>query len=304
MGGGCVGGSWRVGFGPMSRFRTLADPETTRELVRNVREGVYITDVNGHILDANPAFLEMFGFPSLEALQRTGVKELVVDMARRLEELALLEKQFVVRDFELQVRRTDGAVLTVLDSCYAVEDPETGDLLFHGILIDITRRKEMESRLHELTVRDPLTGCYNRRHLAEMEERLERADAEWGVVLVDINDFRAYNDRHGHPAGDQALVQLARFLDRHVRATSDAVVRMGGDEFMILLAENAPTATIHIVQRLKEPTVGCPAVSFAIGWAVRKPRERLSQTIARADRDLILVRVRERAPGDERRLQK
>jgi GGDEF domain-containing protein len=89
-----------------------------------------------------------------------------------------------------------------------------------------------------------------------------------------------------------------------VRATSDAVFRMGGDEFMILLAENAPTATIHIVQRLKEPTVGCPTVSFAIGWAVRKPRERLSQTIARADRDLILVRVRERAPEDERRLQK
>ncbi|MBN1774565.1 MAG: sensor domain-containing diguanylate cyclase [Deltaproteobacteria bacterium] len=288
----------------MSRFRTLADPETTRELVRNVREGVYITDVRGQILDANPAFLELFGFPSLEVLRRTGVQDLIIDVSRRQEELALLEKQFVVRDFELQVRRSDGAVLTVLDSCYAVQDPETGDTLFHGILIDITRHKEMESRLHELTVRDPLTGCYNRRHLAELEARLEREEAEWGVVLVDINDFRAYNDRHGHPAGDRALVELARFLDRHVRATSDAVFRMGGDEFMVLLSEGAPTATIHIVQRLREPTVGCPSVSFAIGWAVRKPRERLSQTIARADRDLILVRVRERAPEDERRLQR
>lgn len=288
----------------MSRFRTLTDPETARELVRNVREGIYITDVQGRILDANPAFLDLFGFPSVEALQRTSAKDLVVDMSRRLEELALLEKQFVVRDFELQVRRADGKVLTVLDSCYAVQDPDTGDTLFHGILIDITRRKEMESRLHDLTVRDPLTGCYNRRHLSEMEERLEREDAEWGVVLVDINDFRAYNDRHGHPAGDRALVETARFLDRHVRATSDAVFRMGGDEFMILLTEGAPTATIHIVQRLKEPTAGCPPVSFSIGWAVRKPRERMSQTIARADRDLILVRVRERAPEEERRLQK
>jgi diguanylate cyclase (GGDEF)-like protein/PAS domain S-box-containing protein len=287
----------------MSRFRSLADPETTRELVRNVREGVYITDVQGDILDANPAFLELFGFCSMEEARRHGVKDLVVDLARRQEEIALLEKQFVVRDFELQVKRMDGALLTVLDSCYAVQDRDTGDTLFHGILIDITRHKEMESRLHELTVRDPLTGCFNRRYLAELEAQLDTADGEWGVVLVDINDFREYNDKHGHPAGDAALLQVARYLDRHVRA-GDAVFRMGGDEFMILLRENASTATVHIVQRLKEPTAGCPSVSFAIGWAVRKPRENVSQTIHRADRDLILIRVRARGPEDERRLQK
>ncbi len=287
----------------MSRFRSLADPETTRELVRNVREGVYITDVQGDILDANPAFLELFGYATIDDARKRSVKEIVVDMARRVEELALLEKQFVVRDFELEVRRVDGKILTVLDSCYAVQDRETGDTLFHGILIDITRHKEMESRLHDLTIRDPLTGCYNRRYLAELETKLEADDGEWGIVLIDLNDFRAYNEKHGHQAGDAALVQVARYLDRHVRS-SDAVFRMGGDEFMILLCENAATATVQIVQRLKEPTAGCPPVSFAIGWAVRKPREKFSLTAHRADRDLILVRVRERGPEEERRLQK
>jgi diguanylate cyclase (GGDEF)-like protein/PAS domain S-box-containing protein len=287
----------------MSRFRSLADPETTRELVRNVREGVYITDLQGDILDANPAFLELFGYATIDDARKRSVKDMVVDLARRAEELALLEKQFVVRDFELQVRRVDGKILTVLDSCYAVQDRESGDTLFHGILIDITRHKELESRLHDLTIRDPLTGCFNRRHLAELEAQLEAEDGEWGIVLLDLNDFRAYNEKHGHVAGDTALVQVARYLDRHVRS-SDAVFRMGGDEFMILLRENAATATVHIVQRLKEPTSGCPPISFALGWAVRKPRERVSQTTHRADRDLILVRVRERGPEEERRLQK
>jgi diguanylate cyclase (GGDEF)-like protein/PAS domain S-box-containing protein len=287
----------------MSRFRSLADPETTRELVRNVREGVYITDLQGDILDANPAFLELFGYTTMDEARKRTVKDLVVDMARRAEELALLEKQFVVRDFELEVRRVDGKILTVLDSCYAVQDRETGDMLFHGILIDITRHKEMESRLHDLTIRDPLTGCYNRRFLAELEPKLEAEDGEWGIVLLDLNDFRAYNEKHGHVAGDAALVQVARYLDRHVRS-SDAVFRMGGDEFLILLRENAATATVHVVQRLKEPTSGCPPISFALGWAVRKPREKISQTTHRADRDLILVRVRERDPEEERRLQK
>jgi len=287
----------------MSRFRSLADPETTRELVRNVREGVYITDLKGDILDANPAFLELFGYATIEEARKRTVRDLVVDMARRDEEVALLEKQFVVRDFELEVRRVDGKILTVLDSCYAVQDRESGDTLFHGILIDITRHKEMESRLHDLTIRDPLTGCYNRRFLAELEGKLEAEDGEWGIVLLDLNDFRAYNEKHGHQAGDAALVQVARYLDRHVRS-SDAVFRMGGDEFLILLRENAATATLHIVQRLKEPTSGCPPVSFALGWAVRKPREKVSQTAHRADRDLILVRVRERGPEEERRLQK
>ncbi|MBI5486403.1 MAG: sensor domain-containing diguanylate cyclase [Deltaproteobacteria bacterium] len=286
----------------MPRFRSLSDPETARELVRNVREGIYVTDPQGDILDANPAFLDLFGFESFEQAKGRSVRELVVDNVRREEELALLEKQFVVRDFELQVRRINGDILTVLDSCYAVRDPANGETLFHGILIDITRRKEMESRLHELTIRDPLTGCYNRRYLAELEARLEREDTDWGIVLVDLNGFSAYNEQHGHQAGDAALVQAARFLDRHVRS-ADSVFRTGGDEFMIVLSDNAATATVHIVQRLKEPTAGCPPVGFAIGWAVRKPRENVSQTIHRADRDLVLIRVRARPAEEERRLK-
>ena len=286
----------------MSRFRSLTDPETARELVRNVREGIYITDPDGHILDANPAFLELFGFGSLDDAKGRRVPDLVVDNEKRENELKLLEKQFAIRDFEMEVRRMDGATLTVLDSCYAVRDPASGETLFHGILIDISRRKEMESRLHEMTIRDPLTGCYNRRFLTELSERLERQDGEWGIVLVDLNDFGAYNEKHGHQGGDVALLQVARYLDRHVRS-DDSVFRTGGDEFMIVLSENAATATVHIVQRLKEPTAGCPSVAFSIGWAVRKPRETLVQTIHRADRELILIRVRARPPEEERRLK-
>src|SRR3954464_8851909 len=70
-----------------------------------------------------------------------------------------------VRELELTLRRPDGQERTVLDSCHVMRDAETGQLLYHGILIDISGRKQIESRFHEASLRDPLTGCYNRRFL-------------------------------------------------------------------------------------------------------------------------------------------
>ena len=78
---------------------------------------------------------------------------------------------------------------------------ETGETICHGILIDITQRKALEDQLLEYSIRDPLTGCYNRRYLDLEQERLERETSTWGAIIVDIDHFKDYNDRHGHQAG-------------------------------------------------------------------------------------------------------
>ena len=126
---------------------TLQDPATLRELVGNLREGVYVSSLQGRILDANPAFLKMFGLASLEELARYTVYDLLVDPAQRASELELLARDGAVREFEIQIRRPDGQIRTVLDACHAATDPATGETLFHGILVDITDRKAEEARL-------------------------------------------------------------------------------------------------------------------------------------------------------------
>jgi len=116
-------------------------------LVGNLREGVYVSAPDGRILDANPAFLAMFGLSSVEELGRYSVQDLLVNPAQRATELELLKRDGAVREFEFQIRRPDGQLRTVLDACQAAQDPASGETLFHGILVDISDRKEEEARL-------------------------------------------------------------------------------------------------------------------------------------------------------------
>lgn len=274
-------------------WRSLRDPKTLRGLVDNLREGIYITSREGRILDANPAFLRMLGVRSLRQLRTLSSRDLLVHPERRDQELEILAREGAVREFELEIICADGIIRTVLDTAYRVVDPETGEELYHGILVDITTHKRLEQKLKELVIRDPLTGCFNRRFLAELERRLNPKPGSWGVIVTDVDDFKGFNDRYGHHAGDRALVQLARFLANQVRP-DDAVVRLGGDEFLLVLPDSDEDTARQVSIRLGERALQGSPVSFSLGWAVREAREPLEKTIRRADHSLIQVRVSER----------
>lgn len=276
--------------------RTLNDPDILREFVRNLKEGIYISSRDGRILDANPAFLEMMGIASMEELAKIRAQDLVVDQEQRRIELDMLEREGTVREFELQIRRLDGELRTVLDTTYVFSDPVTGEKRYHGILVDITGRKQLESQLLELSIRDPLTGCYNRRFLSEAQEKMAaEPDERWGCIFIDIDHFKQYNDKHGHQAGDDVLVKMSRFLMRQVRS-EEAVVRVGGDEFVILLQGDAGPHTQSVARRLQVAALRTAPVPFSLGWAIREPGETLEKMLGRADANLLEVRVIERAP--------
>lgn len=284
-----------------SRFRSLSDPETLAKFAQNLGEGIYITSEAGEILDANPAFLKIFGVATLEELKNYRVNDFVDGEARK-GEIALLEKEGSLRDRELQITRPDGVVRTVLDTWYINRDPDTGERIFHGILVDITGRKALEEQLVEQSARDPLTGCYNRRHLAGLyASHHQELSTTWGCIYVDIDHFKQYNDTHGHAAGDTVLVRMSRFLMRHVRA-EEAVVRMGGDEFLVVLFETSPLQTEAIARRLESAGHERGPVSFSLGWATRQHDETLEETVNRADRQLIQVRVVSRPGSYTRRI--
>ena len=275
-------------------FRRLDEPATLRLLLKNLPVGVYVTNEEGEILDANPGFLALVGVRSLEQLRDFGADELLVGgRAVRAQQRELLEQTGYLTEHELRLRRPDGQVRTVIDSCYRVRDSDTGEMLHHGVLVDITERKLFEQQLKEITGRDALTGCFNRHYLAELESRLVREGLDWGAIVVDVDHFKRYNDEQGHQAGDEALVSVAHFLMRETRA-QDAVVRLGGDEFLVLLVGDQADSTAAIAARLREPEHLPSPVPFSLGFAVRRPGEPLERTIQRADKRLFEVRARER----------
>lgn len=107
----------------------------------------------------------------------------------------------------------------------------------------------------EASLRDPLTGLYNRRYFFEYLEteasRANRYDKKFSLLMVDVDHFKNFNDKNGHLKGDEALKKMARLLIKELRC-SDVVARYGGEEFICLLPETHKDAAIIAAQKLKK----------------------------------------------------
>ena len=127
---------------------------------------------------------------------------------------------------------------------------------------DITERKQAEKALlkseallREQSVRDHLTGLFNRRYMEETLERellrASRNKLSLGIIMLDVDDFKRFNDTYGHAAGDAILRELGNLLLGHIRG-EDVACRYGGDEFIIVLPGASKEMTRERAERLSE----------------------------------------------------
>ena len=157
-------------------------------------------------------------------------------------------------------------------------------------------REELE-RLRAIALVDPLTGLANRRHLDEhlsaRASQLDRFGWSFGVILFDIDHFKAVNDTYGHLVGDQALTVVARDLLSNARST-DLVGRWGGEEFMIV-AVNTDAAALHAAAERFRVMIGASfvhteqgdiTVTASAGATVASKEESVQEVVARADQAL------------------
>ena len=134
----------------------------------------------------------------------------------------------------------DGRVKWFQDTAVMLRDNEGNPAFTHGVMLDITERREAEERVAYLAYHDSLTGMPNRAMFDELLElslaRARRADRGVAVLALDIDNFKLINDSLGHETGDRLIVQIAARLQEATRDT-DLVARPGGDEFLMLLAD-------------------------------------------------------------------
>jgi diguanylate cyclase (GGDEF)-like protein len=184
-------------------------------------------------------------------------------------------------------------------------------LQIHRIHQQLTNQVEalgkMEVRTEEvykLAVLDPLTGLYNRRcgeqRLAQEMSRSARSGHPLTLLALDLDDLKQVNDNFGHPSGDELIKSFAERLTRAIRG-SDLAVRLGGDEFLVLLPECKPEAVRHVLGRLSGLKVECKGqlveVSFSAGWTNFTPGESAEEFIRRADDALYADKRARRKSG-------
>jgi diguanylate cyclase (GGDEF)-like protein len=173
-----------------------------------------------------------------------------------------------VREALVRFVRPDGILLWVEAHANPLLD-EHGDV--RGAVAsydDVTVRVERDRRTRHEADTDALTGLANRRALERTLEAALARGRSVAVLMLDLDGFKAVNDRHGHAAGDEALREVARRLRRCVRER-DLVARLGGDEFVLVLADFGADAVLHTVDRVRAALAQPIAVDRATEVSLR-----------------------------------
>lgn len=235
-----------------------ANRQLAEKVFAHAHDAIYITDTNGLIVQVNSMFYRQTGYSSAEVLykkpsilssgwNKIGFKNEILPI--------LLKKPFW--EGELLCRKQNGEAFLALIRITALK--ENKEILgYITSFKDITEVKNSEEDIKKLAYFDPLTELPNR---ALFEDRLNQALQRGGrnrlfvsILFLDLDGFKAVNDKHGHDNGDKLLAEVAKRLKNAIRS-DDTVARMGGDEFTLILnalpdQQMAQNASIQIANKI------------------------------------------------------
>jgi diguanylate cyclase (GGDEF)-like protein/PAS domain S-box-containing protein len=290
-------------------------------LLNSAADGIYGLDLEGRITFINPAAAVLTGYTVEKTLGR-----LHHDLVHHTREDGT---PYPLEDCPCTGGLEHGVARTVCDEVFWRKDgasfpveytttPISDDGTVTGALVvfrDITERRRIESELVRLNTalaaqarRDSLTGLGNRLRLEEdlvaYDVRRVRYGHSYCVLLCDLDRFKALNDRQGHQAGDRVLREVADTLGRASR-TSDAVYRYGGEELLVLLAEQTLDGALIVCERMREAVqrlglahadneAGVVTISIGAAACPQGAQTDPTDAIKRADRALYAAKAQGR----------
>ncbi len=211
-----------------------------RYLLDQLNDSIWILDPDsGVIIDTNRAAYERLGYSKDDLvgnLLTTFVSALPHNLTLRQYLENRQNKEALIDGFHWH---RDGSRIPMETNARLIELDSESYVI--AIARDITERKHLEDELRQLSTIDSLTNVFNRRYFDDMLEqewrRMMRVPHSLGVVMIDVDHFKHFNDTYGHVGGDACLRQVASALKNQMRRAGDIIARYGGEEFAVILPE-------------------------------------------------------------------
>jgi diguanylate cyclase (GGDEF)-like protein/PAS domain S-box-containing protein len=283
----------------MAAHEAVRDRE---QLLRRVAEtvplGLLHIDRLGTVLYANERLYDILGLPKADESQPPFTNIVADDRDRLDRALEMLMVDGADRDLEVEVdtrRRADNRLCHL--RLRALNDLDGG---LAGAIVcveDITDRARSRAELERRATYDPLTGCLNRASVLHHLETFVADPSTVGVIFLDLDGFKLVNDTHGHRTGDLVLVEAVRRVQECIRDT-DAVGRLGGDEFLVVCTDACDlAAVVQIGNRIADMYAvpvdladGMVSIRASIGIALAHGFATSESLIAEADAAMYVAK--------------
>ncbi len=288
--------------------------EQYRWLADNAYDVIWVMELNGRFTYVSPSVERLYGFTpnevmgkkmedvvspeSLDTVERT--------MAEAYAEISVGKVPMAKSSMIEQVRK-DGSMVWTEVNMHLILDEEGKAFRFIGVTRDATERIKADDEIQKLAFYDALTSLANRRLLLNRLEQAmivaKRTNSYGGLIYLDLDRFKPLNDRFGHTAGDELLIEVGRRIKECIRA-SDTAARFGGDEFVVLVndlgveREEAFEVTNTIAQKIQtqlslpyELEVTMYSLSASVGVSLFGPEScTTSEVISEVDKLMYQVK--------------
>ncbi len=241
----------------ISKHRTTSLESQLALAALNGMSAIVITDKKNRIIKVNDEFTRLSGWEEHEVLGKSPSifqsgdhkQDFYIEMWKALETDGLWEGEVINK-------RKDGSLLTEILRIQAVFNKEGKMEFYIASFVDITARKELENQLRDLSEKDGLTQCWNRR---KFEREFAAIIHEFTtnvtpkpccLAIVDIDHFKRINDNYGHDVGDKVIIEVGRILQKESRP-NDFIARIGGEEFAVILPNTNLKEAEVILNRLR-----------------------------------------------------
>jgi diguanylate cyclase (GGDEF)-like protein/PAS domain S-box-containing protein len=247
------------------------DDDIFRQIVENAVDLIVRGDAARNRTYVSPSSKEMLGYEPAAMLGKHAYELVHPDDLQRTQEVfAKIGPRYPNQTLTFRMRRADGSYIWV-GGVYRHLQADDGIL---AVLRDITAQKLAEQQLADANVKleaanailrrmahvDGLTGLANRRHfdelLAEEFRRAQRMELPLGLVLLDVDHFKAFNDHYGHLGGDDCLRRVSRCIDAARQRPGDHAARYGGEEIAMLLPATDAVGSAEVADRVRNAVAG------------------------------------------------